>query len=224
MAVFKSKIWSHGWALVLAGLVTALFFIVQQTPYHATYMQVHHLKRGMRLVLGAGYWLGEWLLAITPLTLMVIFLLAFVFFSGIAWLYRQRRWPSLTLVVIGLVVNWIIFGATLFVTSPYIVQELPECEYLFDAQTTIKIRRFPIDESVAYGEQAFVVVTNDAGETWRQIFQSYAVDPYFLHCESIQRDGQDGLMIYMERMIDIENNELLTLTSADRGVTWTIPH
>jgi hypothetical protein len=66
-------------------------------------------------------------------------------------------------------------------------------------------------------------VTNDAGETWRQIFQSYGVNPYFLHCESIQRNGQDGLTIYVERMIDIDNNEILVLTSDDRGITWTIP-
>lgn len=209
---------------MLAGLITGLFFIIQHTPYYMSYMQVHHLKRVMRLVFGAGYWLGERLLAISPLMLVVIFIVSFLLLSGIAWLYRQRRWPSLTLVVIGLVVNWIIFGATSFVMSPYMAGELPECEYMFDAQTTIKLRRFPLDESLVSGEQLFVLITNDSGENWRQIFQAYAVFPYFIGCDNIQRNGQDGLMIYVERMTSIDNNEMIRLESDDRGLTWTIQH
>lgn len=222
MAVSKLNIRSYGWALLLGGLITGLFFIIQHTPYHETYMQIHHLKRLMRLFLGGGYWLAEKLLTITPLSLVVIFVVLVLFLVWIKWLYRQRRWPSLTLVVIGLVVNWVIFGATSFVMSPYIAGEMETCEYLFDAKTTIKIRRFPIDESLVYGEQLFVLVTNDAGENWRQIFESYAVNPYFLLCENIQRNGQDGLMIHVERMIDFETNELLLLRSDDRGMTWTM--
>lgn len=222
MAVIKSMIRSQGWVLLFAGVITGLFFIAQHTPHHTTYMQVHHLKRFMRLGLGGGYWISDKLLILTPLTLIVIFILFFVLFSWIGRLYRQRRWPSLTLIMIGLMVNWIIFGATSFVMSPYIAGEMETCEYLFDADTSIKIRRFPIDEALTYGEQLFVLVSNDGGNNWRQVFQSYAVIPYYEGCQNIQRNGLDGLIIHVERMVDIETNELFMLESHDRGLTWAV--
>ncbi len=217
MVAFSKR---YGWALVSAAAVTALFAYVNLTPYHETFLTVHHLKRAMALGLGAFYFGGQRLVEASPVLLVAVFVVAVGVLVGVRWLWVQRRWPSLVIVLIVLVANAIFVGAPGIVLSPYIPGEMGECEYLFDARTRLRIRRFPVDVGLEYAEHTFFIVSNDGGETWRQLYESYAVIPSLYGCDNIRRNGQDGLLIYIERKIARDTNELLVLGSDDRGITW----
>jgi hypothetical protein len=217
MAVFSKR---YRWAWGVAVVVTALFALVNMTPHHETFLTVHHLKRAMTLVFGGFYFGAQWLIALSPFLLIVVFGVTFALWMGISTLWKQRRWPSLVMVMIALVVNWIFIGAPGIVLSPYIPGEMEECEYLFDANARFRIRRFPVDVGLEYAEQTFYLVSHDGGESWRQLYGAYAAIPSLYGCDNIRRNGQDGILIYMERRIARDTNDLLVLESVDRGFTW----
>lgn len=221
----RLKTWlrQNGWAVFLAVFVTGIVWIVSTPPHYSTYVLHQQTDRLLVLVLGLGHVLADALVAVHPLMLIVLAGVLYALFVMIRALWRAKRWPTLIFVAILLVSNWLFVGAFRFVLAPSIGSELLGCdEYIFDENTVLRIIRYPVDVNLEYGEQQFFLVSNDQGDTWRQVFQAYGIAPYFIGCENISRNGQDGIEVAFERKIATETNEWVIVESSDRGRTWQV--
>ena len=116
--------------------------------------------------------------------------------------------------------NLLFVGALGFVSSGRIGEPLEDCLYNVDADTVIRITRYPVYVGADYNEQQFFLVSHDTGESWEQVTQAYASAPLYTGCGNVERPEEAHLVLNVERKIGERTNEIITYESLDRGETW----
>jgi hypothetical protein len=209
------------WVIVPAGLLTLLFWMMTGNPDYETFADIHQIERGLRLILGGLFLLVEPLLSSASLlALVVVFGVVAGVLAGVYRLFRQRRWPTLIPVVILLAGNMLFIGTLSFLSAGRVGEPIEDCEFFFDAETVLRVIRYPVEANLEYGEQQFFLISYDGGQAWRQLYHGYAVEPVLRGCDNIQRSGEDGLQIRYESKVSPIQNELIVYESVDGGRSW----
>ncbi len=215
------RVRQYWWLMALAGIFCGLFLFVAAPAHYTTYENAVLMRRVLSLLLGIVYFVVMALLDLSPLFIIMVFVIFVGCGVGIRQLWLQRRWPSLIVLAIAIGVNFTFVAVPGFALSARVGEPVSPCRYSYDADVILRIERYPVDVRLDYGEQAFFLISYDQGQNWQQLFAAYAVNPVYLERENITRVDENGIRIIFERQVASDQNELVAYESFDRGVTWT---
>jgi hypothetical protein len=208
----------------LIGIVlTVAIAVVLSPPFHVTFVLAYQIKRILALFLGIAYPIFFALYTLTPLSLILIFILITLFFVGIWRVWRARRYPLLIPITALIGANILFIGTSQFLDTGRLTEPLTICEDYFLSQLTFQVVRYPIEARLRDDAQTFILMSDDNRQTWRQIFTAYAINPQIFGCDNIESSLNDATtwsIIIEERKGNTLDNDIIRYTTTDGGSTF----
>ncbi|MCU0479589.1 MAG: hypothetical protein MUE54_00090 [Anaerolineae bacterium] len=214
----------YGIFAFLGFIITGLFAIAFLPPHHFTFELAYNLKRVLSLFLGIAYALVITLVNITPLSLLLIFVVITALLWGLWQVWRARRYPLLIFVTALIGANILFLGTGNFLDIGRLTAPISICEdYFITGKTGFQVIRYPIEARLRDDAQTFILFSTDNGTTWRQIFTAYAVNPQIAGCDNIEANFNEDTawsVIFEQRIDNTLQNERIQYQTSDSGNTF----
>lgn len=207
--------------LILTGVIALAF----SPPHHFTFELAYSLKRILSLFLGVFYGVVVAIVHLTPFSLTLIFIAITLFFWVMWQLGRKRRYPLLIPITALIGGNILFFGTGNFLDIGRLTEPIVFCEdYFITGKTGFQVIRYPIEARLRDDAQTFILLSTDSGQTWRQIFTAYAINPQIIGCDNIMAEFNEDIawsIIIEQRIENTLTNEIIQYQTQDGGTTFT---
>jgi len=206
-------------------IITSFIALAFSPPHHFTFELAYNLKRILSLFLGILYALVVILVQLTPLILILILMVLTVFFWWMWQLWRRKHYPLLIPITALIGANILFFGTGNFLDIGRLTEPIPLCEdYFITGKTGFQVIRYPIEARLRDDAQTFILLSTDNGQTWRQIFTAYAINPQIVGCDNILAEFNEDIawsIIIEQRVDNMLANEIIQYQTQDGGNTFT---
>ncbi len=205
-------------------IITSFIALAFSPPHHFTFELAYSLKRILSLFLGILYAFVTASIQLTPLAFIFILIALTVFFWGIWQLWHRRRYPLLIPITALIGANILFFGTGNFLDIGRLTEPIFLCEdYFITGKTGFQVIRYPIEARLRDDAQTFILLSTDSGQTWRQIFSAYAINPQIVGCDNIMAEFNEDIawsIIIEQRVDNMLANEIIQYQTQDSGNTF----